>query len=159
MAMECARRPEESSGVIDAAICHGATGVGLLLGRVAGKLDSLELQTAADRWFEKALDITDAELSKHIAEPRLKKSATPLRGLRQTRARCGCSSRINRPEMSLALRLPLAVPKTVRGRKMRCSRRRYSARSEMFGSERAAQYAGITLAAMETAKSMRPTPK
>ena len=64
-ALELARgmadRTLESSLVVDAALCHGATGVGHLFNRLAQATGDAELAKAADTWFARALAMRRAD--------------------------------------------------------------------------------------------------
>jgi lantibiotic biosynthesis protein len=55
-ALSAAARPEETAGVQDAGLCHGATGVAHLFQRMYQMTGEERLAAAARRWFEKALD-------------------------------------------------------------------------------------------------------
>ncbi|HEU4727821.1 MAG TPA: lanthionine synthetase LanC family protein, partial [Kofleriaceae bacterium] len=55
LARESARRPPESSQVIDAGLCHGAAGVAHLFNRLAQATGDAELARAADAWFVRTL--------------------------------------------------------------------------------------------------------
>ena len=57
LARVAARRSFESSGVVDAGICHGAAGAGHLFNRLAQATGDAELVAAARFWFEKTLDM------------------------------------------------------------------------------------------------------
>jgi hypothetical protein len=54
-ALRAACRPAETSGVIDAGLCHGATGAGLLFARLHNTQPHPVLRDAARAWFARAL--------------------------------------------------------------------------------------------------------
>jgi lantibiotic modifying enzyme len=56
LARAVARRPPESCRVEDAAICHGATGLGHVLNRLYHAFGNPELRSASRAWFGRAFD-------------------------------------------------------------------------------------------------------
>lgn len=49
--------PMEQSGVIDASLCHGAVGVGLLMSSLGNRFDSQPLREASAAWYLRANDL------------------------------------------------------------------------------------------------------
>ena len=56
LARAVARRPPESCGVDDAGLCHGAAGLGHLLGRLHQATGDPEILAASRAWFGRTLD-------------------------------------------------------------------------------------------------------
>jgi lantibiotic modifying enzyme len=54
-------RPVESSGVVDAGLCHGAAGVAHLFNRLSQAIGDAELADAAERWFDRTLAMRSSE--------------------------------------------------------------------------------------------------
>ena len=57
LARRAAARPLDDTGVVDAGVCHGATGVGLTFARLAQATGDAVLQDAARWWFAHALTL------------------------------------------------------------------------------------------------------
>jgi lantibiotic biosynthesis protein len=57
VACRAASRPFESTGVVDATLCHGAAGLGHLFNRAFQASKEEGLAKAATRWFQKTLDM------------------------------------------------------------------------------------------------------
>jgi lantibiotic modifying enzyme len=57
VALLAARRPVAEAGVVDAGLCHGASGVALIFQRLFQSTGRPELREAALRWFEHALEL------------------------------------------------------------------------------------------------------
>ncbi|HSK79564.1 MAG TPA: lanthionine synthetase C family protein [Thermoanaerobaculia bacterium] len=59
LARKAARRPEESCGVRDACLCHGAAGLGHIFNRFYQATGDPELLAAARLWMRRALDLRE----------------------------------------------------------------------------------------------------
>lgn len=57
VACRAARRRFADSGVVDAGLCHGASGLGHIFNRLYQATGEESLQTAARKWFEQTLDM------------------------------------------------------------------------------------------------------
>ena len=57
LAHAAAARPRETTGVVDACLCHGAAGLGAMFARAASVDHDPVLENAARTWFEAALDL------------------------------------------------------------------------------------------------------
>jgi len=57
VALRAAARPIVEAGVLDAALCHGAAGLGLIFARLHTSTGEAPLADAARRWFARALDL------------------------------------------------------------------------------------------------------
>jgi lantibiotic biosynthesis protein len=55
LALECAQRPPERCGVVDAGLCHGAAGLAHIYNRFYQASREPRFRTAATAWFETAL--------------------------------------------------------------------------------------------------------
>jgi lantibiotic modifying enzyme len=61
LARVAARRPAETSRVVDAGLCHGAAGLGHLFNRLYQATGDPELLAAARAWLERALDLREPD--------------------------------------------------------------------------------------------------
>ena len=57
LAVAAAQRPQATSGVLDAGLCHGAAGAGHLFHRLYQESGDELLRAAADRWLRHALEL------------------------------------------------------------------------------------------------------
>lgn len=55
VALHAATRPESTTGVVDAGLCHGAAGVAYIFHRIFRATGDERIAAAARRWFERAL--------------------------------------------------------------------------------------------------------
>lgn len=59
VALAAAARPPEETGVVDAGLCHGATGLGLLFHRIHHATGEARLADAALAWYRRALEMRE----------------------------------------------------------------------------------------------------